>query len=518
MGGGQSEVTGPDLGAGVPSGDLQEDVPVLGHFGDDPVLLVRVKDGVLAIGAKCTHYGGPLHEGVIERGRVHCPWHHACFDLRTGEALEAPALADLPTYRTDEAHGRVRVTEKVSPPPTLAAGAHARGKKPAAAPSSVVILGGGAAGNAAAEELRREGYAGPVVVVEPDQDAPCDRPNLSKDYLQGSAPEDWIPLHPPRFYEENGIEMRRATALRIDRAARRVELKEGGHLEYGALILALGAEPVRLDIPTAEGSRVFTLRTLADSRAIIRAAEGGKGGESGKRAVVLGASFIGLEVAASLRHRELEVHVVAPEELPLARVMGPDLGRFVKALHEEKGVRFHLGRTGKAIERDRVVLDDGSTLPADFVVVGVGVRPRVALAQEAGLEVDNGILVGADLRTSDPSIWAAGDVASFPYAATGERVRIEHWAFAERMGAAAARSVLGKGDPFKAAPFFWSQHYDAVIAYVGHAKTWDKAPLDGDPFQRDCAVRFSEAGRQLAVATIFRDRVSLEAEIEMERR
>jgi NADPH-dependent 2,4-dienoyl-CoA reductase/sulfur reductase-like enzyme len=234
--------------------------------------------------------------------------------------------------------------------------------------------------------------------------------------------------------------------------------------------------------------------------------------------VILGSSFIGLEVAASLRHREIEVHVVAPEEVPLARVMGPDLGRFVKALHEEKGVRFHLGRTGKAIERDRVILDDGTALPADFVVVGVGVRPRVALAREAGLEVENGVVVGSDLRTSDPSIWAAGDVASFTYAPTGERVRIEHWAFAERMGAAAARSVLGRGGPFETAPFFWSQHYDVVIAYVGHAKTWDEASIDGDPFQRDCAVRFSKGGRQVALATIFRDRDSLAAEIELESR
>jgi len=510
MGGGQTEVAGPDLRAGVPAADLQEGVSVLGHFDGEPVLLVRLKDGVSAVGATCTHYGGPLHEGVVAGGTVHCPWHHACFDLRTGETLEAPALADLPTYRVHEADGRVRVTEKLAPPPTLTAGAKARGKKPASSPSSVVILGGGAAGNAAAEALRREGYAGPVVIVESDPDSPCDRPNLSKDYLQGSAPEEWIPLHPARFYEDNGIEVRRDTAVRIDRKKRAVKLQGGDALPYGALILALGAEPVRPDMPIADGSRVLTLRTLSDSRAIIRAAE------SAKRAVIIGASFIGLEVAMSLRHRQLEVHVVAPEELPLARVMGPDLGRFVKALHEEKGVHFHLGRKAKAIGRDLVTLDDGTEVPADFVVLGVGVRPRVALAQEAGLEVEDGIVVGSDLRTSDEAIWAAGDVASFPYAPTGGRVRIEHWAFAERMGAAAARSVLGKRGRFGAAPFFWSQHYDAVICYVGHAREWDEAALDGNPAQRDCAVRFSKSGRQLALATIFRDEASLAAEIKLE--
>ena len=510
MGGGQDQIAGPDLAEGVAASDLKESTPLLGHFGGEPVLVVRINGELLAVAGKCTHYGGPLHEGVISGATVHCPWHHACFDLRTGEPLEAPALADLPTFRVAEANGRVRVVAKVAPPATLAEGAENRGRKPATSPSSVVILGAGAAGNAAAEALRREGYSGPVILVESDEDAPCDRPNLSKDYLMGSAPEDWIALHPPSFYEENQIEVRRDRAIRIHREDRTVEL-EGGSLDYGALILATGAEPVRLDLPVAEGSRVFTLRTLKDSRAIIREAEGGA-----ERVVILGASFIGLEVAASLRHRNVEVHVVAPDDLPLAKVMGRDLGKFVKELHEEKGVHFHLGHTARSVEPDQVILDDGTELPADFVVMGVGVRPRVELAREAGLEVDNGILVDEHLRTKDESIWAAGDVARFPYAPTGERVRIEHWAFAERMGAAAARSVLGKLDRFQSVPFFWSQHYDAVICYVGHAREWDEARLDGDPSQRDCAVRLSKGGRQLALATIFRDTASLTAEVEME--
>lgn len=511
MGGGGDELKGPDLKEGVAASELKEGRGLAGHFDGDAVLLVRRGDVIHAIGAKCTHYGGPLDEGVVAGDTVRCPWHHACFSLRTGEALLAPALADLATFETEARDGRVRVVAKREAPEPLAKGAERRERDPAASPASVVIIGAGAAGNAAAEALRREGYAGPVTLVDPDEDAPCDRPNLSKDYLQGEAPEAWIPLHPPTFYAANGLRLRRARATKLDPTKHLVTLDDGSTLTYGALILAPGAEPVRLDLPVADGARVFTLRTLADSRAIIAAAE------AAKRAVILGASFIGLEVAASLRHRDLEVHVVAPEQLPLARVLGEDLGRFVHALHTEKGVRFHLGRTAQRIAEGHVELDDGARIDADFVVMGVGVRPRTELAKAAGLDVDDGIVVDDRLRTSAEDVWAAGDGARFPDPRTGEPIRIEHWVVAERMGAAAARSVLGVTDAFSDVPFFWSQHYDAVIAYVGHAREWDEARLDGDPKERDCAVRYTRGGELLALATIFRDELSLTTEIEMER-
>lgn len=510
MGARENEPQGPNLKEGIDASEVAEGATLPGHFEGDPVLVARRDGTVLAVGAKCTHYGGPLGRGVVDGDTVRCPWHHACFSLRTGEALLGPALADLPTYETEEADGHVRVVRRIDPPPTLAEGARRRGRKPASSPDSVVIVGAGAAGDAAAEALRREGYGGPVTLVDPDDAEPCDRPNLSKDYLEGEAPEEWIPLHPPSFFEENGIELRRGRATGLFPAERVVTLDDGSTLAYGALILAPGAEPVRLDLPIAEEARAFTLRTLADSRAIIAAAE------AGRRAVVLGASFIGLEVAASLRGRELEVDVVAPEALPLARVMGEDLGRFVRDLHEEKGVRFHLGHTARRIDADAVELDDGTRLAADFVVMGVGVRPRLDLARSGGLETDDGILVDERLRTSAEDVWAAGDAARFPDPRTGERIRIEHWAVAERMGAAAARSVLGLDGAVDFVPFFWSRHYDAVIAYVGHAPDWDEAKLDGDPAARDCAVRYTRDGELLALATIFRDRLSLETEIAME--
>ncbi|MGH7688506.1 MAG: FAD-dependent oxidoreductase, partial [Gemmatimonadaceae bacterium] len=318
---------GPDFGAGVPR-DVVRDTPTLGHANGEPILVTRIDGVVCAIGAVCSHYGGPLAEGRAESGTVRCPWHHACFSLRTGATLRPPALFDLPRYRVEEQNGTVFVRERLD---VFVAERRARVR-----PTSVVIVGAGAAGNAAAETLRREGYNGPVTLIDPDPGAPCDRPNLSKDYLAGTAKPEWIPLHEPEFYDAQRIDIRRARATAIDAAAHTVTLDDGETLPYGALILATGADPIRLPIPNT-GTPVYTLRTLADSNAILAAAG------SAKRVVVLGASFIGLEVAASLRAHELEVHVVAPEARPLERVLGPEIGAFIRALHEEHGVQFHLG-------------------------------------------------------------------------------------------------------------------------------------------------------------------------------
>jgi NADPH-dependent 2,4-dienoyl-CoA reductase/sulfur reductase-like enzyme len=255
---------------------------------------------------------------------------------------------------------------------------------------------------------------------------------------------------------------------------------------------------------------VHYLRSLADSRAIVAAAG------SATRAVVVGASFIGLEVAASLRARNLEVHVVAPEALPLERVMGTVLGGFIKSLHEEKGVVFHLEHKPARIDPDALVLDDGTRLAADLVVIGVGVRPRLTLAEAAGLALDKGVSVNEFLETSVPEIYAAGDIARWPDRHSGERIRVEHWVVAERMGQTAARNILGAREKFTQVPFFWSAHYDVSINYVGHAERWDRVAVDGSAEQRDVAVRFELAGKTLALATIFRDEESLRAELAME--
>jgi apoptosis-inducing factor 3 len=479
---------------------------ILGHAAGDAVLLARRGQELFAIGAECTHYHGPLAEGVLVEDTVRCPWHHACFSLRTGEALRAPALNPVPCWRVELQDGMVYVREKVEP---TAGGARPTHQP---APKTIVIVGGGAAGEAAAEMLRREGYSGPITMLSDDDAPPCDRPNLSKDYLAGNAPEEWISLRPPEFYGEHGIELRLGTrVVAIHANARQVELADGSRRGYGALLLATGAEPVRLTVPGSDLPHIHYLRALADSRALVAKAT------ASRRAVVIGASFIGLEVAASLRTRGLEVHVVAPEARPMEAVLGPEVGDLVRRVHEERGIAFHLGTTAAAVDRNGVALQSGERLEADFVVVGIGVRPRTTLAEQSGITVDRGVLVSEYLETSIPGIYAAGDIARWPDRLTGEPIRIEHWVVAERQGQTAARNMLGGSQRFDAVPFFWTQQHDLLLSYVGHARQWDRIEIDGRLEAKDCTVTYWHGGRKLAVLTIGRDRDSLAAEVELEK-
>ena len=505
----QARLSGPDLGAGIDATTLTDGGKLLGHAHGEPVLLARVGDEFLAIGASCTHYGGPLAEGVIDGDTVRCPWHHACFSLRTGEALRAPALNPVARWKVERRGAKVVVTEKVERDPL--APTYPVTLETKVAPKNVVIIGAGAAGTAAAEMLRRCAYDGRITVVDDDIGSPYDRPNLSKDYLAGNAPEEWIPIRPDGFYAEHRVDVVRGRATSIDVERRTVDVSGQKALAYDALLLATGAAPIRLNIPGDDQPHVHYLRSLADSRSIIAAAK------NAKRAVVVGASFIGLEVAASLRAREVSVDVVAPEKLPLERVMGEHLGTFIRSLHESKGVTFHLGRKPQRIEPNSVVLDDDTQLSADLVVIGVGVRPRLELAENAGLSMDRGVVVNEWLESSVPGIYAAGDIARWPDPHTGERIRVEHWVVAERQGQTAARNILGARERFDQVPFFWSAHYDVSINYVGHAEKWDNVTVDGNAADRDVAVRFILGGKTLAVVTIFRDEESLKAELEMER-
>jgi NADPH-dependent 2,4-dienoyl-CoA reductase/sulfur reductase-like enzyme/nitrite reductase/ring-hydroxylating ferredoxin subunit len=496
-------LTGPDLTQGCDLSEVPNGSTLLGHASGEAVLLVRQGTEVFAVAAACTHYGGPLAEGLVIDGQVRCPWHHACFDVRTGEAVGPPALQPLRCWAVERRGSRIVVGKTLPQPPP---------RSSRSGVASVVIVGAGAAGNAAAETLRREGYAGPVTMIGAEPGVPVDRPNLSKDYLAGTAPEEWIPLRDAAFYAEQRIELLPGTrATGLDPRARRVVLSDGTTRSYGALLLATGADAVRLPIPGGDGPRVHTLRSLADCRGIIAQATGAA------RAVVIGASFIGLEVAAALRTRGLEVHVVAPEARTLERILGPELGDFVQALHEEHGVRFHLRHTPATIRDRSVTLDDGTVLPADLVVVGVGVRPAVALAEQAGLRLDRGVLVDEYLETSAPGVYAAGDIARWPDPHTGRPIRIEHWVVAERQGQVAARNILGARERYRGVPFFWSQHYDVPVNYVGHAEGWDHLEVAGSIARRDCLVAYRVAGRISAVASIYRDQDSLRAEALLER-
>jgi NADPH-dependent 2,4-dienoyl-CoA reductase/sulfur reductase-like enzyme len=422
--------------------------------------------------------------------------------------LRPPAFDALPCWRVERVDNKIFVREKLAPPerkPELVA----ENRQPP--PSSVVIVGGGAAGFAAADTLRREGYEGPVTLISADDSAPYDRPNLSKDYLAGQAQEEWIPLRPPEYYAEQKIDLvlnSRVTSL--DVVQKKIQTGDGKTYDFGALLLATGADPVRLPVPGASDSQLFYLRSWADSRVLMEKAA------SAKRVVVVGASFIGLEVAASLRERGIEVHVVAPDKQPLERVMGPEVGQFVRGLHEAHGTVFHLGETVARLDGQRATLSGGATLDADFLVLGVGVRPSIALAEQAGLKTDRGVLVNEYLETSVPGIFAAGDIARWPDAYTGELVRIEHWVVAERQGQAAARNILGQRKRFISVPFFWTQQFGVSIQYVGHAERWDAIEIEGSLEAKDCAVRYKLGGRTLAVATVSRALENLKAEAKME--
>jgi NADPH-dependent 2,4-dienoyl-CoA reductase/sulfur reductase-like enzyme/nitrite reductase/ring-hydroxylating ferredoxin subunit len=506
---GQTELTGPDLGAGIVAVNLKPGDTLLGHARGEPVLLAHVGDDYLAIGASCTHYGGPLAEGVIDGDTVRCPWHHACFDLRTGEALRAPALNPVARWKVERRDDKVFVTEKVERDPLAPSFPLVVDR--ASLPRDVVIVGAGAAGTAAAEMLRRCGFNGRLTLLDNDDGSPYDRPNLSKDYLAGNAPEEWIPIRPEGFYAEHQIDIVRGRAVRLDTKSKTLDVEGQRSLSYDRLLLATGAEPVRLKTPGDDQAHVHYLRSLVDSRSIIAAAK------DAKNAVVIGASFIGLEVAASLRARNVAVHVVGPEKIPLERVLGEYLGRFVRSLHEEKGVTFHLGHTASRFEPDAVVLDDGTRITADFVVIGVGVKPRLELAEQAGLAMDRGVVVNEFLETSAPSVYAAGDIARWPDPHSGERIRVEHWVVAERQGQTAARNMLGARERFDFVPFFWSAHYDVSFNYVGHAEKWDRVEVDGVAAKHDVAVRLMRDGKLLALVTLFRDEESLREEIRMER-
>ena len=493
----------PDFRAGLPEQNLRDGQLVAGQVDGEDAILIRSGDKVFAVGAYCTHYHGALADGLVVGDTVRCPLHHACFSLGSGEALRAPALDPIPCWRVERAANTIFVREKIAQP---------AGKKKAPTntknvPASVVIVGGGAAGLAAAEMLRREGYDGRVLILSADDSPPCDRPNLSKDFLAGNAPDEWIPLRPPEFYTDHRIELLLNSRVSfLDIRNKQVRLENGNSHDFDALLLATGADPVKLSIPGSVDSRVYYLRAFADSKAIIAKAA------SARSAVVVGASFIGLEVTASLRARGIGVHVAAPESQPLERTMGPELGRFIREVHESHGVAFHLGETVSEISGRTVKLSGGKTLDADFIVLGVGVRPTLALAEKAGLAIDRGIAVNEYLETSAPGVFAAGDVARWPDPHSGQRIRVEHWVVAERQGQTAARNILGYRERFAAVPFFWSQHYDVTINYAGHAENWGRVEIDGQLAARNGVVSYKRDGRTLAVATIGRDLRSLEFE------
>lgn len=496
-----ADVDGPDLTQGVPLSKLEEGVPLVGTVEDEAVVVVKKNERLFAIGARCTHYGGRLEKGLVVDDTIRCPLHHAVFDLHSGRAIGAPAFDSVGCYpvEIDGFHFRVLPKQPSTSPEPVEAG-----------PESVVIVGAGAAAAAATETLRQEGYTGPIAMIGAERSGPVDRPNLSKDYLAGQAPEEWIPLGGDEHWEQLDTELIAGDpVVDIDRAGRTVRTESGRTLDYDRLLYATGAQPIVPPIGGLDSTDYHTLRSLDDVRAIIDAAE------QGQNALVVGASFIGLEVAASLRTRGLEVTVAAPESVPLATSFGDELGNFVQSIHEEEGVQFELGAKVENLDGDAGIarLTNSSEVEFDFLVLGVGVKPRTELAEKAGLEVDDGVVVDQTLTTSDDHIFAAGDAARYPNPITGTPTRIEHWVVAQRQAQTAARNMLaGDGEAHCDIPFFWSRHFDVTIRYVGHAPHFDEVVIDGSIADCDAAVGYLQDGEVCAVATVGRSVDGLRAE------
>ncbi len=485
--------------------DAAPDGGVLGGLvGEERVMVWRRGDALRALSATCPHIAGPLDKGVVADGRIRCPWHHACFDLETGEAEAAPAFDALKSYPVEVEGDRFKVGAAAAP-------AERRSVRREPVLGMMAIVGGGAAGFAAADALRKLGWAGAVSIFSEEADEPYDRTLLTKDYLEGTGGDDWLPIA-RHSLADLGVEFHGGAPVQaIDAVDRRLILGNGDQKTYAKLLLATGAAPRRPDFPGADLPHVMTLRSLADCRRILAKAT------KEARVVVIGGSFIAMEAAASLRGRGLSVDVVAPEAHPLEKVFGRQLSDLVVQAHADKGVRLHLGAKVASVEGDRVRFESGEEIGADLVIVGIGVEPRIALAEAAGLKLDRGVLVDARLVTSDPDIFAAGDIARWPDPHTGQAIRVEHWVVAERQGQTAAANMLGRDQPFAMVPFFWTKHFDLSIRYVGHAEAWDEAIVEGDLAKRDGLVRFRREGRDLAVATVERDQDSLREEIEMEK-
>jgi apoptosis-inducing factor 3 len=456
------------------------------------ILLYREGDVVHAVGGTCGHAGGPLAEGVQDRGRVICPWHKATFCLRTGNLLEPPAVDDLPSYQARVQGGLVQIMLPAIEPK----------REPARSDDRVfAIIGAGAAGALAAQTLRQQGFGGRIVMLDRENRVPYDRTLLSKYHLSGEPGAEKTPLQSQAFYQQNAIERRTAAVTRLDAMERIIHCADGTALNYDAALLATGAAPSLPPLPGAHLANVFLLRSLRDADAILAQAE------RSDRVVVLGASFIGMEVAASLRERGLAVTVVGKESAPFEKQLGAQVGDAFVALHKTRGVIFRLGRKIRALEGEQavrsVVLDNGERLPADLVVVGFGVKPVTDYVRGIELSEDGGVPVDAKLRAAD-GLYAAGDIARFPY--RGQPIRVEHWRVAEQQGCIAALNMLGQAKAFDAVPVFWTIQYMKRLDYIGHASTWDDIVIHGDLKKPELLAYYVKDGRVVAAAGLDRDK------------
>jgi NADPH-dependent 2,4-dienoyl-CoA reductase/sulfur reductase-like enzyme/nitrite reductase/ring-hydroxylating ferredoxin subunit len=476
--------------------ELKEGVPAAIEMEEKKVLLVRSEGRIYACGNECSHYHAPLSDGLVVGHVVTCPWHNARFDIRDGQLIAPPGLNGVPSYETKVENGQVWIRQTGKGMIPMPEGEDDR---------IMLIVGAGVAGNCAAETLRREGFAGRIVMVTGEAYGPYDRTMLSKDLLSGEAPAKWLPLRGQKFYDRLKIELiTEKPVTDVDPAGRSVTFADGTTMKADRILLATGGTPRTLPVPGADKAGCHLLRSRQDAEAILAELE------AAKTVVIVGASFIGLEVACSLRAREMQVHIVAPEEIPLANLFGEKIGERIKKTHEESGVIFHLGQTVKEFagqERvGEVVLADGSRLKTDLVIMGVGIRPAVDFLESSGLVKDGAVPVNGRLETSAQSIFAAGDIALVPDGRSGEPRRIEHWVEAGRQGMHAARCMLGAKDSYREVPFFWSKQYGSSLRYIGYAPKFDRIVFRGNVTDKFFLAGFYVGGKLVAAASVGKAR------------
>jgi len=449
--------------------DLPEDRGTRVSIADTPVLLVRQGDKVHAFSADCPHAGAPLEQGAICNGRIVCPWHKGTFAIADGSLIEPPALAGLQRYPVAIENGNVLVSPEAQTEPAHTATADTR---------TMAVIGAGAAGAAACATLREAGFDGRLVLIGPEHGMPYDRTVLSKFVLAGDMPPEQIPsLLPDDFLSTQRIERVEANVVKLDTGAKQIDLSNNLTLHYDAALICTGGIPKPMDVPGSNLRGIFLLRSRDDAAMILAALEGAR------KALIVGASFIGLEVASSLRKRGLEVTVAAPGRVPLASQFGDELGQMFQRLHEKNGVVFRMQSKVAAFLGDDIVseaeLESGEKLPVDVVIIGTGVRPATDFLHGVQLADDGGIPVDSSMRAA-PGLYAAGDIAQFPLPRSNKTLRIEHWRVAQQHARVAALNMAGGDEHYTGVPYFWTYHFGKSVEYLGHASEHDEVVIDGD--------------------------------------